>query len=195
MFDLHMNIVGIEKFQILEHRIGRMMDAFQDVQEKLALTLGARIRDEARNMLGTYQPATSGPYGSYPAWAKLSRDTMRRRIKYGFNPAEEPLIETQKMLKTIHTTPPMRIPGGVEFIVGYAAVNKAALYAVWHEIGTSTMPPRPVLGPAAMHVLESCFPLIKNLTFNHFNIISNGEYFDDVKIQSIQRIENIRRKR
>lgn len=91
-----------------------------------ALDRGAAIvADDARSRLGHYQPG----------WPSLTQETIARKRQ-----GDSPLLETGAMRDAIHHE------------VGWM---RAEVYcddpvAVFHEEGTSRMPPRPFMGPAAL---------------------------------------------
>ncbi|KAF1004376.1 MAG: hypothetical protein GAK28_04083 [Luteibacter sp.] len=90
----------------------------------------------AKGEIGTYQDAI----GPFPGWAPLADSTEDQKARMGY-PAESPLLATGDMQKSItHEVQ------GLEAVIG--TPDEKALY---HELGTPRMPPRPVFGPALMH--------------------------------------------
>lgn len=96
--------------------------------------IAAHIEKTAKAEFGTYQP-TKGPFGAWPELAEATKDD---RVRQGF-PEDEPLLRTGDLRDSIS-----RHVEGLE-----AAVGSTDETMVFHEFGTSKMPARPVLGPAA----------------------------------------------
>ena len=111
------------------------------VAERLALEVGLErvlhvVAETARSEFGSYQPAIGG----FPEWPELADSTKEDRASQGYT-ENDPLYRTGATQKSIATE-----------------VDKAALEGgvgsedekmLWFEMGTSKMPARPVLGPAA----------------------------------------------
>jgi len=183
---LMMNILGANSWMLLAHRARLLESTIDLVPKAFAATLGLEIADKARSMLGTYQPSVSGGPNFYPAWAPLAEATMRkRRTIPGHNPAEQPLLDTtvgsnnaQGGLHSIQSSAPIQLaPAVVQFVVGYHASFEASKYMPIHELGDpmKNIPPRPVLGPAAIHVMQDGMAdMIGPIAMNHFNILATG---------------------
>lgn len=109
--------------------------------EKVILKKAAEIiQKDAKARIGTYQDGM----GPFPAWANLAESTVDDRIRKGFAP-EDPLLRTGEMRNSI----------GVLIAGNEAIIGTPDAVALHHEMGTSRMPPRPFLGPAAMHSKEA----------------------------------------
>ena len=92
------------------------------------------IEKTAKEEIGTYQPEA----GPFPAWPALAEATVDDRIRQGYSP-DEPLLRTGELRDSIsHEV------SGLEAVIG--STSDIALY---QELGTSSIPPRPFLGPAA----------------------------------------------
>jgi len=92
------------------------------------------IEKTAKEEIGTYQPDV----GPFPAWAPLADATVEDRISQGYSP-DEPLLRTGELRESIsHEV------SGLEAVIG--STSDIALY---QELGTASIPPRPFLGPAA----------------------------------------------
>jgi HK97 gp10 family phage protein len=93
-----------------------------------------KIEKTAKAEIGTYQDAA----GPFPAWPLLADSTEDRKAQMGY-PADAPLLATGDMRDSIgHQVE------GLE-----AAIGSTDPVMVFHEFGTSKMPARPVMGPAA----------------------------------------------
>ncbi len=112
----------------------------REVAARFALHAGlehvaTKVEETAKSELGTYQPEV----GQFPAWQPLAQSTVDDRIAQGF-PADEPLLRTGDLRESIsHQVE------GLE-----AAVGSTSDVALYQELGTMNMPPRPFLGPAAV---------------------------------------------
>ena len=112
--------------------------AGQMIAAKLALDEACLvIEDTAKEEIGHYQSEA----GISPAWAQLADSTEADKARKGF-PLDAPLLRTGDMRDAItHEV------SGLEAVVG-AKEEGAGKMLIYHEFGTSKMPPRPVLWPA-----------------------------------------------
>ncbi len=94
----------------------------------------AIIEADAKHQIGEYQDA-AGPFN---AWPQLAESTQAERARLGFAP-DEPLLRTGELRDSISR----------EVRADEAAVGSTSDIMVYQELGTSRIPPRPVLGPAA----------------------------------------------
>ncbi len=95
------------------------------------------VEREAKASLGHYQEAA----GPFAAWEELAPSTQAERARLGF-PENEPEHRTGEMGDSIgHTI----LPGGREGEVG-----SDSEVLEWQELGTVNMPPRSILGGAAV---------------------------------------------
>ncbi len=110
------------------------IDAAVQVAEHQGLKKVAQlIEDTAKAEIGHYQSAV----GPFPAWAPLAESTEAQKAAKGYPPGA-PLLATGEMRDNIsHQV------DGDEAVIGSPDDRM-----VYHEFGTSKMPPRPVLGPA-----------------------------------------------
>lgn len=103
------------------------------------------IRDKAVLKFGTYQPAV----GPYPAWEQLAPRTVKQKAKAGAS-GDDPLIGHYPAgIK--NKVWPAHLRNTIEFKVEgmSAVVGTSDPLGPWQEFGTSTIPPRPFLFPAA----------------------------------------------
>ncbi|NOV25889.1 hypothetical protein E5S69_20515 [Cupriavidus necator] len=97
------------------------------------------IQKIAKSEIGHYQPAV----GPFAKWEELTAETEFEKIRQGY-PVDAPLLRTGEMRDSIERT-----VAGNE-----AAVGSNEDKMVWHELGTLRVPPRAVLGPAAIRAGE-----------------------------------------
>lgn len=98
-----------------------------------------RIEQTARDEIGHYQSAA----GPFPHWDDLADSTEQDKSTHGY-PVSAPLLRSGEMRDSItHTV------HGLEAVIG--STDKKLAY---HEFGTSRIPPRPVMGPAAFRNKE-----------------------------------------
>jgi phage gpG-like protein len=101
------------------------MESTMDHIEHHCLEEGAKIlQEEAKRELGQYQPG----------WPQLKPETIARKAT-----GDSPLLETGDLRDSIERE--------VQHDAAYVGSNSKK--AVWHELGTSRIPPRPFLGTAA----------------------------------------------
>ncbi len=94
-----------------------------------------RIDRTAKSEFGVYQ----GPAGPFPAWAELAQSTKDDRVAQGYS-ENDPLLREGELQESI-----AHEREGLEGVVG--SISDIMPY---DEFGTEKMPPRPVLGPAAV---------------------------------------------
>ena len=93
------------------------------------------VERTAKEEIGEYQPRV----GPFPAWAPLAESTEAEKARHGY-PTDAPLLRTGEMRRNIdHEV------HGLEAVIGSPDER-----AVFHEFGTSRMPPRPIFGPAVV---------------------------------------------
>jgi hypothetical protein len=92
------------------------------------------VSHEAKDYIGTYNAT--------PRWPELAESTKKDREKKGY-PANEPLLRTGELKDSI-TWEAHATSHGAE-----ACVGSDDQKAVWQELGTSRIPPRPFLTTAA----------------------------------------------
>ncbi|EJN07786.1 hypothetical protein [Herbaspirillum sp. YR522] len=107
-----------------------------EVDKHIVEKSAEEVRRTAAGMIGQYQ----GAIGPYPKWEELADSTEQEKKRLGYS-LEAPLLRTGDLKKSIKKT-----TEGNSAVVGSA--DKKMVY---HELGTLHIPPRPVLGPAAMH--------------------------------------------
>jgi hypothetical protein len=93
------------------------------------------IEATAKSEFGVYQ----GEVGAFAAWAPLAQSTQDERERLGYTP-DDPLLRSGKERDAIsHEV------SGTEAVIG-----SDSDVMVYQELGTPTIPPRAVLGPAAI---------------------------------------------
>lgn len=107
-----------------------------EVKHHIVDTAAEEIQKTAQGMIGEYQHGV----GPYPAWEELADSTKSERSRLGYS-ENDPGYRDGKMQRSIQRT-----AHGDE-----AAVGSNDQDLVWFDLGTSKQPPRPVLGPAAIH--------------------------------------------
>lgn len=103
----------------------------------------------ARGEIGTLQPSLTiaSPFPArVEAWETLAFKTISDKIDLGFGPPDyDPLFRTGEMEASIE--------GVSEGLTG--AIVSSDRIMVYHEFGTTKMPPRPVLARALITVMPS----------------------------------------
>lgn len=92
------------------------------------------IEKSAKSEFGTYQDSA----GPFDEWKELADATKKDRVNKNF-PENEPLLRTGALRDSITHQ--------VEHLE--AAIGSDSDIMIYQELGTKTIPPRPVLGPAA----------------------------------------------
>ena len=105
---------------------------------KLAKSLDGvakKVKQTAKDELGEYQQAI----GPFQSWDELADSTKKDRLSKGFN-ENDPLLRTGELRDSIeHQTDENKLE---------ASIGSNSDVAVWQELGTAKIPPRPFLGPA-----------------------------------------------
>lgn len=115
-------------------------------------TSAEMVRDEAKRVLGTYE------YG----WTPLQPATVKRKSR-----GDTPLLETGELRDSIVTSVGQNRVSSGQFSAGFSAmVYSTSPKAVWHELGTRTVPPRPFLLPAALRLERDVVALVGKSIFN-----------------------------
>lgn len=91
------------------------------------------VHEDAQKRIGEYHDYT-GPFNT---WAQLTDATQADRERQGFTP-NDPLLRSGDLLNSIE----------YEVHHNEAVVGSASDIALYQEVGTDRIPPRPFLGPA-----------------------------------------------
>jgi len=113
--------------------------------------VGKIVVEDAASQIGEYQ----GAVGNYPQWEPLAESTEDEKARLGA-PPDSPLYRFGDLQKSFGYT----VVADNEVIVG--STEETMIY---HEFGTSKMPPRPVLGPAVLKNVEKIGKLLGMRTF------------------------------
>jgi HK97 gp10 family phage protein len=108
--------------------------AVQIQAERALEHAAATIENKAKEELGNYQPAV----GPFPAWAPLAESTLAQHKRLGVG--ESPLLVTGQLYASIEH----------EARGGEAVIGTKMDIGAYQEFGTTKIPPRPFMGPAAL---------------------------------------------
>jgi HK97 gp10 family phage protein len=115
------------------HLAARQAKIAVEIREGLHIVAEA-VEKTAIQKIGEYQ----GESGQFPAWATLAESTEAEKARLGY-PADAPLLREGDLRDSIsHEVT------GLDAVVG-----STSPIAPFQEFGTSKMPPRPFIGPAA----------------------------------------------
>ena len=132
------------------HLATRTTEVRHEVERGLE-SAAERIEATARSEFGVYQPAQ----GPFPAWDPLGDATQAERAMLGFTP-NDPLLRAGDLQAAVtHEVD----RGDLSAVVGVPD-GKLGDVMVAQELGTSRIPPRPVLGPAAYRNKEAIRKLV-----------------------------------
>lgn len=114
----------------------------------------ALVRDRAIEKLGTFQPAV----GPFPEWERpLAAWTQDERTELGFTP-NDPLLRDGSHIRDT-------ISYDVDHVRGVATIGSTADEAMWNELGTGRIPPRPFLGPALYESVDEILAICGDAAF------------------------------
>lgn len=116
----------------------RLPGAVHHQLERGGVKAAASIAGRARSKIGVMQPS----------WAPLSPRTLEDKARLGYSGDGSPLLRTGEMRDSIGS----RTTGDLKYSIGsdYKVSGTEVPLLQLHELGTKNMPPRPVLGPAAI---------------------------------------------
>lgn len=134
-----------QSFGAFAKALARVSERLPATLEVVAETSAELVKETAKAKIGHYQ-AEVGPF---PAWPELTRETQADRVRQGFTP-NDPLLRSGDLRDSIEST---AAPDG--FLVG-----SQSEIAVYQELGTEHIPPRPFLAPA---LLESTPAILSQL--------------------------------
>lgn len=123
----------MNSFADLAERLSRM--ANPGVDKAYLEAVGSKIEKDAKEIIGHYQRSDTGPF---PEWEELATSTKADRVSQGFTP-NDPLLRTGELRNSIRHE-----------VRGHSvAVGSDLDIAIYQEMGTATIPPRPFLRVAA----------------------------------------------
>lgn len=130
------------------------------IRETVLEQIGSMVKERAQSKLGTFQPAV----GDFAEWVNpLAEYTQQERVKLGYTP-NDPLLASRELYESIDFV----IDPSLDFVTIGTPLDKG----LWNEVGTSTSPPRPFLGPAAFELKEEIVNLAGAV---YFYGIVNGD--------------------
>lgn len=130
--------MSFKEFQDIEGFLTHLVAvdlALKHVEHNLLEQAALVIEKDAKNQIGHYQ-TEAGPFN---AWPELADSTKKDRLAKGFT-ENDPLERTGALRDSISH----------EVAGNEAVVGSNSDIMVYQELGTPTIPPRPVLGPAAV---------------------------------------------
>lgn len=123
----------MNSFADLAARLSRMANPGGD--KAYLEAVGSKIEKDAKEIIGHYQRSDTGPF---PEWEELKPSTKQDRVSQGFTP-NDPLLRSGELRDSIHHA-----------VRGHSvAVGSDLDIAIYQEMGTATIPPRPFLRVAA----------------------------------------------
>jgi phage gpG-like protein len=150
----------IESLEEFAKRLLMMPAVIRRVQHQGLQAACQIIEQDASDQIGHYQEQ----HGEFPAWAPLADSTEEEKARLGY-PPDAPLLREGDLKNSFsHEV------RGLEAVVG-----STDPVMVYHEFGTSRMPPRPALGPALYKNREA---IQKLLGFATVTAIIDGERAD-----------------
>jgi hypothetical protein len=125
-----------KSFAAFAAHLERLAIVGPEVTHHIADKAAEEIQKTAQGIIGEYQAAI----GPYPAWDELADRTQQERARLGYS-ENDPGFRSGKMQKSVERTA----------INAEAAIGSNDQNLVWFDLGTEKQPPRPVIGPAAIH--------------------------------------------
>lgn len=135
--------------------------AFSVAEHNMLDRAAAVIEANAKARIGHYQAET----GAFNAWPELADSTVADRVSKGYSP-DEPLLRKGDLRGSYS-----RAVEGNEAVVG-----STSDIAVYQELGTSKIPPRPVLGPAAFDSKDKVEAILGHAVLHIFEYGAAGAF-------------------
>ena len=168
-------------FESLIKMFATMPEIISKEIEKEIKKSAIKVRDDAVNKFGEYQPAV----GPYPAWEMLSINTVTQKINHGAE-GTQPLIgaygadkfqEGNKATKNEAWPQPLRNTIGIKVEGLQAAVGTDDPIGKHHEYGApkKNIPPRPFLRPALYENQDNIKNNVKEGIQNSMKTFIGGE--------------------
>ncbi|MCA8385370.1 hypothetical protein [Burkholderia multivorans] len=140
-----------KSFGAFATHLDKLAVASREVKKHMLEQAGKEVQKTAQGIIGEYQEAV----GPYPAWEELAESTQAERARLGYS-ENDPGYRSGAMQRSIQ--PHVQ---DTELVVGS---NDQDL--VWFDVGTVKQPPRPVLGPAAIHSTPRVLGMMARVTFS-----------------------------
>jgi hypothetical protein len=117
--------------------------------------IGRQVQGEVQREIGNYQ----GAIGPFPAWAPLAQATLDTKANAGLGRGypDTPLYATGAFAQDVSFCVDL---GSLSVTIGTNAPEIS-----YTELGTRTMPPRPIFGPSCLRVLPHMLPLVASAAF------------------------------
>jgi len=122
------------------------------------------VEKEAKASIGEYQTKA----GQFVAWAPLADSTVADKERLGYAPPDNPELRTGTMRESIEHTVKMESFDGVAYIGSDSKIME------WQELGTSKMPPRSILGGAAVRKADDVAKLVGGSVYGA--LVGGGVY-------------------
>ncbi len=139
-----------KSFGAFATHLARLAATSGEVTHHIVDKAAEEIQKTAQGIIGDYQDAI----GPYPAWEELADSTKAERARLGYS-ENDPGYRSGAMQRSIQRT-----VEGNESVVGS---NDPHL--VWFDQGTVRQPPRPVMGPAALHSRDRVAAIVGTTAF------------------------------
>lgn len=141
-------------FADFARHLATRLPAVEAAQRVALAVIAEKIEERAKAKIGDYQ-AQSGPF---PGWAPLAESTVYDKTRKGYAPPDSPLLRTGDLRASYaHSL------DGLQAVIG-----SPLQLAVWQELGTQHIPPRPVVGPAAFEMRDSILKGVIYATLHGF---------------------------
>lgn len=117
--------------------------------------IGRQVQGEVKREIGNYQPAI----GPFPATAPLSQATLDSKAKKGQGAGhpDTPLYATGQFAADINYESDLNTLS--------VTIGTNTEYIKYTELGSGSMPPRPVFGPSCLRVMPHMLPMLAKSAF------------------------------
>ena len=114
------------------------------IRDALMVT-GVAAEKIAKEKIGHYQQSVEGPGISFPAWSPLAAATIAEKMRLGYAPPDNPLLRRGDLRDSISH----------QVIRNTLRLGSDDPIAAYQSFGTSSIPPRPVFGPAMIETIPT----------------------------------------
>lgn len=129
----------------LARHLEAVVEQMSDVEETALAAIGSAVVARAQEKIGHYQEGIP----PFEAWPALAPATIAEKTMLGYAPPDNPLLRRGALRDSYHFV----VTRGL--VAPEVTAGTGDPVGLWQEMGTSTIPPRPVVGPAMLETMPA----------------------------------------